>query len=139
VRISSGRESTQPTMMQKNTHKDMWELSLVKTVMEHPDTREMILDLIDPSLLKFHFDEFQLALQNHYDNPTLMAISVDTTIQSFKTQEEIKEELNAFLKRNYERALKQLSMQRDMPFEKKTFLIRQYRDKIASLAKGKNV
>jgi len=139
VRIAGARESSQPTLMQKNTHKDMWELSLVKTIMEYPERRAMILDILDPQLLKFHFHEFSLALQNNYDDPSLMAISIDQSIKALESEEEIKAELNSFLKRHFERELKQLSMKRDISFEEKAFLIRQLRGKIASLAKEINV
>ena len=139
VRIGGQRENSQPSMLQRNTHKDMWELSLVKTIMEYPDTREMILDILDPSLLNFHADEFHLALQNRFDDPNLMAISIDQSIKALQGEEEIKAELNGFLKRYFERELKKLSMKRDITFEEKAFLIRQYRGKIASLAREINV
>jgi DNA primase len=122
--------------MQKNTHKDMWELSLVKTVLEHPNFIDMILDVLDPSLLQFHSREFSLALGKETDMPELMAILVDESITSLKDEDALKAELITFLSRHYERELKKINMKTDISFEEKAFYIRKFRDKIATLKRG---
>ena len=74
---SNERARQNAPMAQANLHRDMWELSLVKTVIEQPHLIDQILDVLDPSLLQFHSNEFSLALQGHNDAPQLMAILVD--------------------------------------------------------------
>ena len=134
----SNMQSNAP-LMQKNTHKDMWELSLVKTVIEKPHLVSMILDVLDPSLLMFHSNEFNLALQNHTDAPELMAILVDDNIHVLADEEALKAELLTFLMKYYERELKKINLQGQMPFEEKAFYIRKFRGKISRLKRGELV
>ena len=140
VKLSS-RNQANPNapLMQRNTHRDMWELTLIKTVLEKPHFIDQILDVLDPSLLQFHSREFSLALANQSDSPELMAISVDESIVSLQTEEELTAELITFLSRYYERELKKVNMARDISFEKKAYYIRKFRDKIARLKRGQLV
>ncbi|MEA3369928.1 MAG: DNA primase [Campylobacterota bacterium] len=126
-------------LIQKNTHKDMWELSLIKTVLEHPRFIDQILDVLDPSLLQFHSSEFTAALQGQNENPYLMAILVDETIKPLQSEDELRAELITFLSRYYERELKKINMQQNISFEEKAFYIRKFRGKIAALKRGELV
>ena len=132
-------ENQNKPLVQKNTHKDMWELSLVKTALEKPHFIDMILDVLDPSLLMFHSFEFNLALQANVDSPELMAILVDDNIHVLENEEALKAELLTFLMKYYERELKKVNLQSQMPFEEKAFYIRKFRGKIAKLKRGELV
>ena len=132
-------ENQNKSLVQKNTHKDMWELCLVKTALEKPHLINMILDVLDPSLLMFHSFEFNLALQGNVDSPELMAILVDDTINVLQDEEALKAELLTFLMKYYERELKKVNLQSQMPFEEKAFYIRKFRGKIAKLKRGELV
>ncbi len=120
-------------------HRDMWELSLIKTVLEHPEFINQILDVLDPSLLQFHSFEFTLALQGKLDEPQLMAISIDEKILPLKNEEALKNELITFLTKHYERELKKVNMQSSISFEEKAFYIRKFRGNIAKLKRGELV
>ncbi|MCW8894548.1 MAG: DNA primase [Sulfurimonas sp.] len=120
-------------------HRDMWELSLIKTVLEKPHLIDQMLDVLDPSLLQFHSYEFNLALQGKFDEPQLMAISVDEQIKPLKDEQALKNELITFLTKHYERELKKVNMQNDISFEEKAFYIRKFRGKIATLKRGELV
>ena len=120
-------------------HKDMWELTLIKTVLEHPEFIDQILDVLDPSLLQFHSQEFALALRGKFDAPPLMAISVDEQIKPLKNEEALKAELIAFLTKHYEREYKKINMKKDISFEQKAFFIRKYRGIISQLKRGELV
>ncbi len=122
--------------VQKNLHKDMWELSLIKTILEQPQFIDQILDVLDPSLLQFHGQEFSLALAGQNDAPQLMAILVDEQIQALTNEEALKAELISFLSKHYERELKKVNMQISISFEEKAFYIRKFRDKISKLKRG---
>ena len=139
VKVSNNNQNQNTQLVQKNTHKDMWELSLVKTVLEYPQFINQILDVLDPSLLQFHAYEFNLALQGKTDEPNVMAILVDNTIVSLKDEESLKAELIPFLSKYYERELKKVNHQANIPFEQKAFYIRKFRGKIATLKKGELV
>jgi len=125
---------------QRNSaHKDMWELSLIKTILEKPEYIEQVLDVIDPSLLQFHSYEFSLVLQGKQDAPEVMAIMVDDTITSLKDEEALNAELITFLTKYYERELKKVNIASNISFEEKAFYIRKFRGKIAKLKRGELV
>ena len=136
VRLTNQTNIKNTGLVQKNTHKDMWELSLIKTVLEHPQLINQVLDVLDPSFLVFHSYEFSLALKNHTDDPQLMAIQVDETIHALTDEESLKAELIPFLSKYYERELKKVNMQNNISFEEKAFYIRKFRGKIAQLKRG---
>jgi DNA primase len=125
--------------MQKNVHKDMWELSLIKTVLEKPDFIAQILDVLDPSLLQFHSREFSLAIAGKHDVPELMSILVDESIHSLKDEDALHAELIIFLTKYYERELKKVNLNPSITFEEKAFFIRKFRGKIAKLKRGELV
>ncbi len=131
--------NTPSGLMQKKSHVDMWELSLIKTVLEHPDLIDQILDVLDPSLLQFHSRELDLALRGLYEAPELMALLVDDTIAALSDEEALRSELLAFLSKHYERELKKVHSEKAISFEQKAFCIRKFRDKIAKLKRGELV
>jgi len=79
---NQGNTNKSNSVIDGSRHRDMWELTLIKTVLEHPEFIEQILDVLDPLLLQFHSSEFILALKGKFDDPSLMAISVDDKIRS---------------------------------------------------------
>ncbi len=140
VKINTGHQNNQNMpLMQKNTHKDMWELTLVKTVIEKPHLINQILDVLDPSLLQFHSREFALALQGNTDAPELMSILVDEKIVVLEDEEALHAELITFLTRYYERELRKVNIANNISFEEKAFYIRKFRGKIAKLKEGELV
>ena len=126
-------------LVQQNSHRDMWELSLVKTVLERPEFIAEILDVIDPSFFQFHAREFTLALEGKADAVELMAIAVDESIVTLKDSESLHAELLTFLSRYYERELRKVNMAQNITFEEKAFYIRKFRGKIAKLKRGELV
>lgn len=140
VRLANKTNTDQnKELVQNSRYRDMWELALIKTVLEYPKFIDRILDVLDPSLLQFHSGEFRLALQGKFDHPSLMAISIDEQIKPLKDEEALKAELITFLIKHYEREYKKINLQKDISFEQKAFYIREYRGKILRLKKGELV
>ncbi len=135
VRLTQNVNNQAPsqTLQNSSQHKDMWELSIIKTVMEYPQMIDQILDVLDPSLLQFHQNELSLALAGNFDDPTLMAISVDESIKALQSSEALQAELIPFMIRHHERELKKIQMQQNMDYERKSFEIKRLRGKIAKL------
>lgn len=136
VKITNQANTQQKDLVQKNTHKDVWELSLIKTILEKPEFLDTVLDVIEPSMLQFHSREFSLALESKTDSPEMMAILVDETIKALKTADELSAEINTFLMRYYDRELKKINTASNISFEQKAFYIRKFRGKIAQLKRG---
>jgi DNA primase len=134
VRLANTNQTTANTKVVNNsTHKDMWELTLIKTLLEKPHMLTQVLDVLEPGLLQFHQHEFSQLLSNNTDDPSLMAISVDESIKAIEDEEKLQDELNTFLSNHYTRELKKVNMRQDIPFEKKAFEIRRLRGIIAKL------
>ena len=135
---ANAKDSNGPRV-QTNSHKDMWELSLIKTVLEKPHFIDQILDVLDPSILQFHSYEFSLALSQKRDAPELMSILVDESVGVLRDEEALSAELITFLTRHYERELKKVNIAPNITFEEKAFYIRKFRGKIAKLKRGELV
>lgn len=120
------------------THHDIWELSLIKTILDRPHITDSLLDFIDPSLLQYHGNELDAAIKG-VDDPRLSAILMDDRIRVFEGDEGIRAELITFLTHYYNRELKKVASENSVSFDKKSYLIRQIRDKITRLKQGELV
>ncbi len=121
------------------SHHDIWELSFIKTLLERPIIADTLLDYIDPSLLQYHGNEFEAALQKRDDDPRLSALLMDERIKTFEGDEGLRAELITFLITYYNRELKKVTTQNTVSFDQKSYLIRQFRDKIERLKRGELV
>ena len=121
------------------SHHDIWELSFIKTLLERPHIADSLLDFIDASLLQYHGSEFESALQGHSDDPRLSALMMDDRIRTFEGDEGLRAELITFLSAHYNRELKKVTTQNTVSFDQKSYLIRQFRDKIERLKRGELV
>ena len=140
--IRVGNQGAAPqgnTPLRRDTHRDIWELSLIKTVIEHPDMSGQILDFIDPSMLQYHAREFEALLQGKIDDPRVMAIAVDDSIRAFGGENDLKAELAFFLRKHYERERQRVLRDPSIDPAKKPFLNRQLMGKIEQLKRGKLV
>ncbi|MDD2267821.1 DNA primase [Sulfuricurvum sp.] len=121
------------------SHHDVWELSFIKTLLERPNITDSLLDFIDGSLLQYHGSEFEAALRGDVHDPRLSALMVDDRIRTFEGDEGLKQELITFLTAHYNRELKKITTQNTVSFDQKSYLIRQFRDKIERLKRGELV
>ncbi len=138
IRLSQNQQ-VQQSAPSTNSNYDVWELTLIKSIIENPSLGDQILDYISTDMLQFHRFEFDLLLQQQFDHPQLMAISLNESIAAYRDEESLHRELITFLTQHYNRKLKQIRMQSALTFEKKSFLIREIRGKIETLKRGKLV
>jgi len=139
VRLQNKPQSQQIQAAPNNfSREDIWELSLIKTMLENPGIIENTLDYLDPSLLQFHAQEFSLVLSGEFEHPLLMKISLSSDIKTFE-ESDLKNELLHFLRKYYTNELKKVKMQQDIPYDKKTFFIRQFTEKVNKLRRGELV
>jgi DNA primase len=127
-----------PSLSPLLAREDIWELSLIKTMLEVPSTIENILDYLDVSQLQYHANEFSLALQSQTEHPQLIQLILNDSIKAF-SEDDLKNELIFFLRNHYSKELKKIRMQADIPYDKKTFLIRQFTEKVNRLKRGELV
>ncbi len=141
IRLTRSNTSSEPSTVNppQNSYRDAWELALIKTVLEHPEFMDHILDFISSEMLQFHAAEFTLALQETTDDPRLSAILLDESIHTFDDDESLKNELVIFLRKHYERLRQSMMRDQSIPMAKKTFLNRKYLGKITQLKRGELV
>ncbi|HLD23746.1 MAG TPA: toprim domain-containing protein, partial [Sulfuricurvum sp.] len=132
------KKSTTPQAI-NFSHHDIWELSFIKTLLERPHIADSLLDFIDGTLLQYHGGEFEAALQGRHDDPRLSALMMDDRIRTFEGDEGLRAELITFLSAHYNRELKKVTTQNTVSFDQKSYLIRQFREKIERLKKGELV
>jgi len=121
------------------SHRDLWELSLIKTILERPDVVDALLDFIAPQMLRLHAKEFALAIAGESDAPALIEIAMDENVPVFADGETLKNELVLFLRKYYEQRRQAVMRDPAIPSDKKFFLNRQILGKIAKLKKGELV
>jgi len=138
IRLTQQQEN-QNRPQQMTSAYDVWELSLIKSMMENPALGNQVLDHISADMLQFHPFEFDLVIQQQFDHPQLMAIALNEAIKSYADEQSLHNELLTFLTQYYNRKLKQVLTQQHDSFEKKSFLIREIRGKITTLKQGKLV
>lgn len=139
VRLQKAPQNQQTAQVSNSfSREDIWELSLIKTILENPSVIENILDYLDPSLLQFHAQEFALVLNGQLEHPLLMKISLSSDVKTFN-EDDLKSELLHFLRKHYTNELKKVKMQQNIPYDKKTFLIRQFTEKVNKLRRGELV
>jgi DNA primase len=80
-----------------------------------------------------------LVLEGKIDDPLVMAIVIDDKNPTFKDSAHLRDNLIFFLRNHYEKALKKVKFQNDVSLDKKSFLIRSYRNKIEKLKRGELV
>ena len=138
IRLTQQHENQNRAPLMTNAY-DVWELSLIKSMMDNPALGNQILDYISADMLHFHPYEFDLVVQQKFDDPQLMAIALNEDIKSYTDEQSLHRELLTFLTQHYNRKLKKVLTQQHDSFEKKSFLIREIRGKIATLRRGQLV
>jgi len=117
---------------------DMWELSLLKAMIENPHIIDNVADYLDASMFSLHKEEFSLVLASEFEHPRLLAINLDNNIKTFES-ENLRQEMLLFLENYYTKKFKFLSKDTKMSFDERAIQIRVCKDKIKELKEGKLV
>ena len=137
--VNLKQTSKQEQINKKTTYKDMAELTIIKTILEHPKFLDTVLNLLDERVFVYHKDEFRLVLENQTNDKRVIEILLDDSIKTINDIDELKGELKLFLIKHFERELKTINMKKNITFKEKSFYIRKIRDKILRLKKGELV
>ncbi len=137
--VSLGTSHKAHSILKTLSGQDIWELSLIKTIIERPQITNSLLDFIDSSMLQYHTVEFNAAINGEMNHPRLNEIIMDKEILVMEGDDGLKAELITFLSSHYNRELKKLTTQNTVSFDLKSYLIRQFREKIERLKRGELV
>jgi len=112
------------------------QLSIIKTLLEKPNLIDSVLNIISIDMFGEYSELFRLLLNEEYDNPALVGLSISEDAQVM-SEEALFNDLRKFLIRFYKQKLKVIPRDNSLPSEKKVYLIRKLRtDIIPRLEKG---
>ncbi|MCW8821599.1 MAG: DNA primase [Sulfurovum sp.] len=118
---------------------DVAQLSILKTLIEHPNLIDNVLSVMDITMLGNYAGLFTALINGENDHPGLVGLSVDDSLEVM-SEDELNNVLRNFLIKHYDLKLKSIASSQQIPFEKKSFLIRKIRtDIIPRLKKGELV
>ena len=108
---------------------DIAQLSILKTLLEHPTLIDSVLDVVDVEMFGIYAPLLTAVLNGQHDHPQLVGIVIDETVQVM-SEEELQKFLRTFLMRHYDLKLKDIVADQNIPFAKKSFLIRKIKSDI---------
>lgn len=118
---------------------DVAQLSILKTLIEHPELIDNVLSVVDVAMFGGYAGLFSALINAENEHPGLVGLSVDESFVVM-SEEELNHVLRNFLIKHYDLKLKSIASSQEIPFEKKSFLIRKIRtDIIPRLKKGELV
>jgi len=118
---------------------DVAQLSILKTLIENPALINNVLAVVDVSMFGNYAGLFSALLNGEHDNPGLVGLSVDESFEVMN-EEELNSVLRNFLIKHYDKKLKSVVISQQIPYEKKSYLIRKIRtDIIPRLKRGELV
>ncbi|WP_415407096.1 DNA primase [Sulfurovum sp. CS9] len=118
---------------------DVAQLSILKTLLEKPDLIDSVLDVIDVNMFGGYAALFSALINGERENPHLMGLAVDESLQVM-SEKELQDVLRNFLIKHYDIKLKNIVADTSIPFAKKSFLIRKIKtDIIPRLKRGELV
>ncbi len=133
VKVNRAKKIAQNTKPKK--FQDLQELGVIKTLLQTPSLIDMVLDTIKPEMLKTHFEEFTLLLQNQTNSAILRGILLTDDIKVF-SENELKEALLNICFFYYNEEFKKVKMRADLDFKTKVFLLRKVQNKLEKIKKG---
>jgi len=118
---------------------DVAQLSILKTLIEHPNLIDNVLAVLDVNMFGQYAGLFSALINGENENPGLVGLSLDEGFEVMN-EEELNNSLRNFLIKHYDMKLKSVASSKQIPFEKKSYLIRKIRtDIIPRLKKGELV
>ena len=136
-----GKETNPARARESFTQKrdDVAQLSILKTLIEHPNLIDNVLSVMDISILGNYAELFTALINGETEHPGLVGLSVDENFEVM-SEDELNNVLRNFLIKHYDLKLKSIASSQQIPYEKKSFLIRKIRtDIIPRLKKGELV
>jgi len=121
------------------TRDDSAYLQIIKTLIENPKLIDNVLSVMDITMFESYAPLVTALINGETENPGLVRLSLDDSLDIL-TEEKLNKELCALLLKKYNLQLKSIASSQQIPFEKKSFLIRKIRsDIIPRLKKGELV
>ncbi len=130
---------TQPSRAKENFTQrkdDVAQLSIIKTLLEKPELIDLVLDVVDVEMFGVYAPLLSVLIQGDREHPHLMGIALDENLKVM-SEEELERALIQMLVLYYERKLKMIPRDTNMPSSQKVYWIRKIKtDILPKLKKG---
>ena len=133
----AGKESVRKASEHiKHPTQDIAVLSLIKSMIAHPERIEFVWEFSDAKLFGKYETLFSIVSKGDNEHPEVRRLSIDDNIASLD-DETFKKTLHTLIVRRYESQLRRIAANRNIPYEKRSFLIRKIRtDILPKLRRG---
>ncbi len=135
IKTSKSSRDTQKRLVKRE---DISELTLIKTFLAHPNLVDTILDSVGEDVFVVHRQEFLALLRGELENPYLIEIEIRDDIKEL-SEDELKNQILKLLIIKNRQKLSQIKVDRNIDFEKKSFLLRRINENIKKLQRGELV
>ncbi len=113
--------------------------SILKTLLENDRLIDEVINFITPQMVGGYQDSFEALIKGNRDYPYLIRLAIDDKVSTL-SQEMFKKTLLAQIEYYYQRKLKQLTLDRTIPYNIKSYWIRKIKtDILPKLKKGELV
>lgn len=138
IRLKPSDKPAESVAAPTGQSRDIWELTLLKTLVENPQIIDNVADYLEANMLSRHGYEYSLVLASEFNHPQLLALALDESIKTFKS-EDLRQEMLLFLKNYYTKSRKFISMDKNLPYEDRVKKLGQCNTKLKSINEGKLV
>ncbi len=114
---------------------DIAELSIIKTLLNHPELIEITSKELQSQMFQTHSQEYTLLLQN-YEDERLRGLMLNEQIISYSS-DELKQQITLLLMPFYNKKLQQINFDETIDFRQKSQQVREIKNKITQLKMGK--
>lgn len=115
---------------------DVAQLSIIKTLIEKPELINLVLEAVDIEMFGNYTPLFRALLNGEREHTHLIRLSLDESLQ-IMSEEELKDFLRSFLIKFYDKRLREIVADEQMPFAQKSYMIRKIKtDIIPRLKRG---
>jgi DNA primase len=118
-----------PQQTPTSTHIDAAEASLIKTASLNQSLVDYLVNVVDPSMFKYHYNEYLLLLQSDLNNPALLNITLNDEVKLLEEKEFFRQ-INIFMSLFYQRALNDLKYNKNISSSERSYKMRDYMNKI---------
>ena len=118
---------------------DLGRLNILKTLLERPEHIDDVLDILEPKMFGEYMHHLEAIIKGDLESSALRSLLLNENIYALDN-EELKEALRGFLIRYYDNELKSIANKKEIPFAKKTMIIRKIKsDILPKLKRGELV
>jgi len=117
---------------------DIAEASIIKTLYEHPEIMNEIIEYLSPEMFKTHSYELSEVYKENFDNPKLLEIVLKDDIKTYDINT-LKNQIKKILIPYYQEKITRIKLNKEIPVNEKMHILKNLNLKLIRLKKGEFV